>query len=457
MSHERLASLGKARAVEAVAGAVDWAHRVPPPRTEIADELKAALDEALDLEGLRKRPKREITRPPQVRTGIGQLGLTAGFAIPAGLVVGSVPLGILAAALAATVAYPVIRFLALRPERAWGIPVCLMLWVNAGAYEGLYVGGQAFAISHLALPAGLLAFASVTREPGTLKRVGKTLADAVHGLPLAFPITMLVLFAMVLTAEVWRVAGQQAWWQLTLLAVVAIGPQLYFLSRKLSDEMQEDFEHVARALDGNMNAAAPDERAERLATETLSRLKEIAGHALEDDSSRSRLKGVFAGTRLCERISLCEEVRMAIKNRIWGRLAVTAFGIGIVFFVYIWVLAAVVVDPVAAGSLNGAGANPAHVLTDPYFSLAGLLAVVATALALAYVITEEDIAKKLSEAYVHEPAKTILLLGVANDGLDKPPASDGLPPLDDRSITGRTRRARAFAAATSPARELAER
>ena len=403
-----------ARAVESVRDATAVA--LPG---DIPERLQTTLSDALRREGFRSLAS---DRSPIGAWFVGFIAkLVVGVGLMAAVVlwtdVDSVPVIFLLAALIWTS----LEFLTFpsHPDRYWGINLYLGAWAAGGAWEASEYGMTSVAATHAApVLGGLLVYRAVS-EPGTLKRVGVTLYDALRKVPLAFPITMLILFAVMLTAEAWEAAHAQSTGRLAGLAALVIMPQLLILLVRLFKPIPDDFRAVAAELD-----AGDDQRMAGHAAATVERLRAVNGarrtHWIDEDA-QLMLEYSFRGRRFStEADQICDKVRGGMRVRIAVRLLVTVLGVGVIVFAWVYGLVVLAVSEASALKWSGASGGDEWILGlpgAPYVNIALLLAIVAAAVFLAFVVTGSDLVKNLSRDYVHEPAKNVLLFAVASSAL----------------------------------------
>lgn len=319
-------------------------------------------------------------------------------------------------------------------RRLFGVYVYLGLWVVGGVWELQTYGMTSVAASHVAPLAGGAVIARFVSEPGTLKRVGRTLLDALRKVPLAFPVTMLILFAVMLTAEVWEAAHNQSPAQLAGLAAVAILPQLAVLLMRLVKTIPKDFQEVAEELDKTPRGGTAVAHRDALGGMAFDRLKAILGPRRVkwmDDKARTMLAEAYAGRRFRDETdAICETAKRRVRARIATRLLLTVLGVGLLVFIYVYAIIVLTVEEAAAKKWSVAGPGPLDewilgLPGAPYVNVAVLLAIVAAAVFLAFVVTAKELVTNLSSDYVHEPAQTMLLFTVAARSLGEAfPAED---------------------------------
>lgn len=265
--------------------------------------------------------------------------------------------------------------------------------------------------------------ASVVR---TVRAIKSVLTDV----PLLFPLVTLVIFALILSNEIWQIAGDEDPVRLTLLAVVVIAPVAWFLRRRLVRSIDTTFVETARKLAAetdlfalvvsHIGSVSVGKRAPRWTDQRADVQRSFKEENLED----------FAQRR-------CELIRGRFKRRISIRLMLTVTAVGVVAFVIIYALAVMLIsetvarcwsfvpdDATGAGASTGACGSPAdgviqHVSVagqslplGPYLRVAVLLAILACAIFIAFVITTNDVSTQFHAAYIEEPAMTALLLAV---------------------------------------------
>jgi hypothetical protein len=402
---------------------------VAPPG-DTPEKLRKSLGDGLRREGFSSLAEDRSRRLELFAGQIAKLVIAAGIALAISLQLdlGDVTTGTLAVAV-----YLTLELVSLpsRPTvRLYGLNLYLAAWVVAGGWEALDLQMMSLAVTHV-LPVSLgIVAALILSEPGTLKRVGRTLLAAMRSVPLAFPVTMLILFAVMLTAEVWQAAHHQSNLRLLGLAAVAIVPQLLFLRSRLVKAIPDDFREVADELD----KAGREHGAGAIAGMTIDRLRAVNGRGRVlwvDSDARKLLTGAYTGRSFrAEADRICEQVEKRMCAGISIRLMLTVLGVGGLVFVYVYLIVFLAVDQATAkrwiGVEQGTELGSWTFLPGaPYVNVALLLAVVAAAVFLAFVVTGSGLVKRLSGDYVHESAKTILLFAVASGAIEDPASAAG--------------------------------
>jgi hypothetical protein len=444
-------SQGASGLTRPVARAVDGVSRitaVDPPGDDLPERLLKSLGDALRSEGFGSLAQDGSP------LGARFVGVIAKAVVAVGLLAVVVlqmdlepTLGdaLLVASLFLLI-YTCLEFLTFpgHPQRFWGIYLYLALWAGGGVWETTSYGLMSVTASHVAPVVGGIVLARLTSEPGTLKRVGRTLWDALRRVPLAIPVTMLILFAVMLTSEVWEAAYKQSPERLAGLAAVAILPQLVFLVVRLIRTIPDDFREVADELDDDRGKQDKDGRS-LLAVTTIDRMRRINGKRRAQWFERDTelmLEASFEGQRF--RLwadDICKEVRRRMRARIAVRLVLTAVGVGALVFLYVYSILVLTVDEDTGRAWSKIPATEPHddwvlgLPGSPYVNVALVLAIVAAAVFLAFVVTGKELVVNLSRDYVHEPAETILLLAVASSALAEafPAAGDEAPDEGERA------------------------
>ena len=268
-----------------------------------------------------------------------------------------------------------------------------------------------------ALPAALGVVGSVIAErfePISPKRTLEAVKTVLKDLPLLFPLVALVLFALIMTSEIWEVANTESEIRLAILAALVIAPVTWQLRRTLVDEIEPAFEQTAAATIADADS-----------------VKAVA-HALHADTDADaltdreleRIRTAFerADAQVLERLA-CDVLLSTFRRRVTRRLVLTVVLVGVAAFVLILALTWLAVADEVAADWVGGETTPAEipdweplgllaVPLGPYLKVSALLATLSVAVFCAFVITNQDLFDRLRDGYIQRPAAAALLLAV---------------------------------------------
>ena len=316
------------------------------------------------------------------------------------------PLGWFAAvALSLLVAFVVMVLTRKRP--GLGILLLLTAWVGTGIGQILSAGLGSLALTHggpLAMVGGAY----------WLSR-GRRFAGLAAGLPLLFPIAVALLFVPVLTADLWRAAEDLPWSGFLFLGLITIAPLSLVLRRQLHRSVEQVF----------ATAAAKLERRADPAQGTLKRLRKLLGAdaaSAVEHGGYANVEEAFADGRPSEYAPMIAAiVGKPFRGQVTWRFVPMIAGFLAVLSAYFYALAWAVVTVGTAARWTGEGIRSqevsilglgAHLPCGPYPKVALLLGIVATAIFLAFVLTEDRYSTALAEALVEDPVEHCLVLAV---------------------------------------------
>lgn len=395
-----------------------------PADTQIArNYLQAALREGGFGKLTEPRPLRE--------TAESAAGLAFTVAIFAGFIAAMVAVGVvwwLALVLALAGFLLLVGLSELEgPDRYASAYVLLTGAGFSVAWQFAKVGWEAV-FTHIA-PLGLAAVASFLFhrfELVSIQRTVRATKAVVTDLPLLFPAIALVMFAMILNTEMWQIGNRESVLKLGLLCAFVIIPLTWLLRRELVRSIDKTFEKVAvdaprgdvvKGVAEHVQAAVNRDAAEWLRDRATDDIRQ---------SFESRDAGEVA-TRVCAQLS------GTFKRRITTRLVLTVVAVGIAAFIFIYGLTVLMVaEEVANGWLATPGEEDElrHLEVaglalplGPYVKVAALLAILAGAVFIASIVTTDSL-EKFRNAYIEEPATTVLLLAVPYLALSAPETDD---------------------------------
>lgn len=264
----------------------------------------------------------------------------------------------------------------------------------------------------LGLGGGLLA---ERFEPISPERTLRAVKSVVQELPLLFPLVALVLFALIITSEIWQVANTESALRLAVLAAVVIVPVTWQMHRTITDRIDERFQATAHDALGHPEAL-------KAVTKALHADKEARALTTEE---RDRITAAIdAATVGPIDDKTCTELIASLKRRVRIRLVLTVLLVGFTAFGLIlgltWLTVADSVASAWAGPQNASADIPVWepfglfaVPLGPYLKVSALLATLAVAVFLAFVLTNEDLLNRFRAGYIERPAATAVLLVVS--------------------------------------------
>jgi hypothetical protein len=244
---------------------------------------------------------------------------------------------------------------------------------------------------------------------------GRRFAGLAAGLPLLFPIAVALLFVPVLTADLWRAAEDLPWGGFVFLGLITIAPLSLVLRRQLHRSVEQVF----------ATAAARLERSGDPAQGTLKRLGKLLGADAATAvayGGHADVEEAFADGRPSEYAPMiAATVGKPFRGQVTWRFVPMIGGFLAFLSAYFYALAWAVVTVGTAARWTGEAIPSqevsvlglgAHLPGGPYLKVALLLGIVATAIFLAFVLTEDRYSTALAEALVEEPVEHCLALAV---------------------------------------------
>lgn len=238
---------------------------------------------------------------------------------------------------------------------------------------------------------------------------GRRLTSVAKGTPLILPVTLTVVLIPLLTSELWQAAASLEPRHLATLAILAVGPILLAFWRQVRAR-------VPAELMAALERVADDPLAPQRA---LERLVRVAGEGQERDRLRERfgpeLNALFrTGIGTEQREAVRDALTAPLRRQVTSRLLSTAVGLGLVVAVYLYGLAWIVVPVQVAQDWTGSvvrmvtletPAGEVHAPYGPFVAVALILGALATAVLLAFVLTDEGYAGGLTRALLREPVE----------------------------------------------------
>lgn len=262
--------------------------------------------------------------------------------------------------------------------------------------------------------AGLLAFALSRLRLRQARDLIRALAAVPRAAPYVAPVVLVAILLPALTADVWQLAADTATANLLGAAVLSVGVLMIFVRRQLGSELAPVLAARCRRL--ATRATAPERTRAALSAslddEATRIVKELPDETFAEawrDSSEEYVPYLVAS-----------EGR-ALRQPLTTRLFLTVAVIALLLASYIYALLAVTV-PESVGAQWADTTIPQYdiclliatisVPGGPYFWMATLLGIFATAIFLAFALTEERVASALTEALLRDPIERFLLVAV---------------------------------------------
>jgi hypothetical protein len=271
----------------------------------------------------------------------------------------------------------------------------------------------------------LVPFALTTAAVWILR--GRRLTTVAKSAPLLLPVTLIVLVAPLVSEDVWEAADALGPGEIMAIASLTIVPLLIVFVRQLRTEVPEILDAaVAKVAQDNETQARAIGRTVRLVEEEQ---RDATRTVVEEDLSKVFSSGFSTDTQQAVTGALTRPLRRAVIRR----AMTTAGGLAVAVFAYLFLLtwALVAVDvaevwldrsiPIETVAFPGMAVD---VPTGPYVTIAALVGVIATAVLLAYVVTEESYSRELSAALLEDPIEDGLSVALPYQALrEREPAS----------------------------------
>ena len=293
----------------------------------------------------------------------------------------------------------------------------LAVWVAVGLLELVVRGPDAVAVTHgvpvLIVLTGIMVAILAMRIRGE--------QSVLPSLPLGLPIAVVLLFVPLFSSELWEAASSltvERWLLLQAITVLLLG---WLLWRQLSTSVGQVFRKTAQ----DLARTGPGEKDETPADQ----LGQLIKLKLEPDM-RKLVESTFRSSVAPTRATLiAARAKRSFDLQLVGRLVPVVLAIGVTAALYIYLLATLTIDvssvekwtsttvPTATVDLPfGDAVFPGGV----YLSMAGLLGVVATAIFIAFVMTEDRYAAALAETVMYRPVERCLLVATTYTALRTP-------------------------------------
>jgi hypothetical protein len=141
------------------------------------------------------------------------------------------------------------------------------------------------------------------------------------------------------------------------------------------------------------------------------------------EAERERIADAFAAADAAALGKLaCDELDSTFSRRVTTRLLLTVVLVGLTAFLLIFGLTWLTVEEQVASSWAGEGAQRIDiphwepfglaVPLGPYVKVSALLAILAVAVFVAFVMTNKDLSDRFRSAYIERPAAAVMLLAV---------------------------------------------
>lgn len=232
--------------------------------------------------------------------------------------------------------------------------------------------------------------------------------------PYVAPVVLVVILLPALTADVWRLASRVDAGDLTGTGAVTVGLLLFFVARQLRQELEPAFVARCRALTSQGNSPETTRSAllEALSREQATAVKELPAETLAEAWPTS-------GDEYVPYLVATEGV--TLRRPLLARLFITAGTIGAFFATYVYVLLAMIVPTDVAAKWSGEQVGVRRfesfgiettVPGGAYIAMAILLGTFATAIFLAFALTEERIAAAITAALLRDPIDRFLVLAL---------------------------------------------
>jgi hypothetical protein len=227
-------------------------------------------------------------------------------------------------------------------------------------------------------------------------------------------VVLIAIILPALTADVWQLAAQIHVSNLVGAALLSVGVLLLLVGRQLRHELEPAMSARCRALTGR--ASAPEEARDAL----TSNLDSEAARPIQEIPTDT-VAGAWpvAGEEYAPYLAAAEG--KALRRPLWPRLVVTVGIVAGILFAYVYALVAATVPTDVAAEWTASNPTTTRVNLlgvgvslpcGPYLEMATLLGILATAIFLAFALTEERIAAAVTEALLREPIDRFLLLAL---------------------------------------------
>lgn len=284
-----------------------------------------------------------------------------------------------------------------------GLLFILAFWVGSALHQLLEGGSDLLTATHF-LPA-LVVIAVV---------VAWRIARFVRGVPLLLPVVLVVLFAPLLTADLWQVADDLQPRELIYVFGLSVLPFLFVLAPQLWRSAHSAFLRAAEELDRDAGAAE----------EAAVRLEKVARESDPGLPGGDEVIGLIApyfasGEVDREAPEIQERLSKVLGRRLLLSLVPLTLGLGIcvTFYIYLVAWALVPVATVEGWLHHRVEIETVSLLGDlpvgPYLYASTLLGILATAIFFAFVVTDEEkYASTLTDLVVRKPLRRAALFAL---------------------------------------------
>jgi hypothetical protein len=289
-----------------------------------------------------------------------------------------------------------------------GALVVLLLWGGSALHQLLDGGFSQLAATHL-LPA--LAVLAVV--------AGARIARFVRGVPLLLPVVLVVLFAPLLTADLWQVADDLKPRELVFVFSLSVVPFILVLTPQLRRSARSAFLRAAEEMDGDPGAAE----------EAADWLKKVARDSDPDLPEQKQVVEILAPYFASSAVALeAPEIQERLAKTLGRRLLLTlvpltlGLGICITFYIYLVAWALVPMGTVQGWLHQAVPYETVPLLGDlpvgPYIEASVLLGTLATAIFFAFVVTDEEkYASTLTDLVVRKPLRRAALFALPHSAI----------------------------------------
>jgi hypothetical protein len=240
---------------------------------------------------------------------------------------------------------------------------------------------------------------------------GRSLARSA---PLLLPLTIVVLFLPLFTSDLWLAANDLGWEEYGGVVALVIVPLTGAVYWRLRSGVPQTFDAVVDSV-----AASPD--AEMKALDLLRKAAGDERQALAEPENETQLRGELTAALDDGRVrSTASRIKASLvphlAHTLVFQLLSTVVGVATLVAVYVYLLGWAVVTASTAGGWLGVPIRMQEVAPlgtlplGPYVKVSVLFAIVATAIFLAFALTEDEYSKALSDALVASPLERLLLV-----------------------------------------------
>jgi hypothetical protein len=335
-----------------------------------------------------------------------------------------------ALSLGVALAYAILA--ALLPDPSKVAKALLLCWLGVPLATLLGAGDLRQLVWTYGVPlvvAGLLAFGLSRLRPREASDLVRALAAVPRAAPYVAPVVLIAILLPALTADVWQLAADTETANLFGAAVLSVGLLVIFVRRQLGSELEPVLAARARWLASR--ASTPDATRAALDASLDADTAKVMGE-LPDQTIAETWQG---SSEEYVPYLVASEGRV-LRQPLTTRLILTVVVIALLLASYIYALLAVSV-PATVGARWSDVAIPQHDIClllssfsapgGPYLWMAALLGVFATAIFLAFALTEERVASALTGALLRDPIDRFLVVAIPYAAL----IERGIANLDD--------------------------